>query len=124
MVFSWWLSWGAVDFVLSNTSTKMADNDDYEILDDYYFYEGMDPCYREPQQGCLVDKIGTKLTDKVFDGTNYAERECLYWSYLDFSIKMDDNNITNIERKFHLHNINAIEIQCFCVGTLCVHTRW
>ena len=79
----------------------MADNDDYEILDDYYFYEGMDPCYREPQRGCLVDKIGTKLTDKVFDGTNYAERECLYWSYLEFSQTMEYANVTNIERKFH-----------------------
>ena len=78
----------------------MADNDDYEILDDYYFYESMDPCYREPQRACLEDRIGMTLTDKVFDGTNYAEQECLYWSYLEFSQTMEYANITNIERKF------------------------
>ena len=81
----------------------MADNDDYEILDDYYIYESMDPCYREPQRACLEDRIGMTLTDKVFDGTNYAEQECLYWSYLEFSHTMEYANVTNIERKFHGH---------------------
>lgn len=69
-----------------------------------YYYE-IDPCHFEPKRSCLVDKIGTSLTDKVFQTTDTEEKDCLYYSWLEFTDDMAYLNITDHDREYMF---------CFC----------